>query len=167
VGQRVRILVTPLQLAALQLDVASTAALLAAGADPNTQARLWRGRGGAAGRGPRMGTALHFVASAAPEELGPGGPGRGAREGLPSDLVQWRAAAIVELLLRHGANPQSQTDKGIKPFKVASGEKAALPWGKRACPAAFPVLLAAANEGADAVRAIRLQTARRVLDQRA
>jgi hypothetical protein len=158
------VLVTPLHLAALQLDVSSTAALLAAGADPNAQARLWRGREKEQGRGPGLGTALHFVASAAPEDPAQGGHSGGAREGQPPRLVQWRTAAIVELLLRHGANPRAQTSKGIMPFKVASGEKAALPWGKRACPTAYPVLLAAAQEGVDAVRAMRLEAAHLALE---
>ena len=164
-------LVTPLHLAALQLDVASAAALLAAGAEPNAQARVWRCRD-MAGGGRELGTPLHFAASAAPVEcagVAPGGKrgcgGRGAGQ-QPPPIVQWRTAAVVELLLEHGADLGARTSRGTPAVDVACGIAPALPWGKRRCPAAVHVLRVAASGGRDAVRTLRLRMARKVLAAR-
>ena len=177
-ARRARVLVSPLHLAALQLDVASTAALLAAGADPNAQARVWRGRDKPGG-GRGVGTPLHFVASSAPGDSaaaaaaargggkrGPAAPPAGATgQQQQPPIVQWRTAVIVELLLRHGADLGALTARGDPPIEVACGTAAALPWGRRRCPAAVYVLRAAARGGVAAARQVRLKMARRALER--
>jgi hypothetical protein len=168
--KRARVLVAPLHLAALQLDVASVAALLAAGADPNAQARMWIRREFPY-RGRLLGTPLHFVASASPVEWAPqkkprGGSGGGGRDAPQQpDIVQWRVAAIVELLMRHGADLGATTGQGAPAVEVACGAATALPWGRRRSPAAVYILRAAARSGLEAVRTARLQMARRVLQR--
>lgn len=156
----VRVLVTPLHLAALKLDAASARALLEAGADPNAHARVWRGaaRGGGAGKGgggPPIGTPLHFLASASPD-----GPTEPQGRGQPAELD--KVAAALEALLRHGARLDATTASGARPRDVAAGGAAALPWGRRRCGAAAFALKLAARRGAEGLAALREHLARRL-----